>query len=193
MVKFSSFSPLGTSIETAELTDGSVTVAKLANGATLKLLGTVTLSADATTIGFSSLDYNTTGYFLAIYNLEASSANADNVSLFINDNTTAADYDTQVITGNGAGITGSQTDVSTIARTEASETCCGYAIIFIDPLSKAVAIGSYARDGGIVLNEQFSIKDAASTTANITDLDFTSARADGLDIGSTISLYSIGV
>lgn len=153
----------------------------------LQLVETITIAGSAeTNIDFTGLDINSDGYYIAILNIKSAIANY--LRLYVNDDYTTANYDSQshIVAGTSAEM--NRYDEGTMARLEigANLILCK---ISRSPDGYFKSISQSSSGPSPKLSTYATTK--AATVANITSLRFNMGAANGFAIGSTISLYKI--
>jgi len=105
-VQYSSYSALGTSIETAEITAGAVTAAKLASMGAMIEVGSDTLTGADSVIEVTGLDLDTDGVYIGYISCEAAANGV--LGIYLNSDSTATNYYAQEYNVNNAAIAGSR-------------------------------------------------------------------------------------
>jgi hypothetical protein len=179
-------------IDTAQLKASGVTIAKLAtdvlngNVGKRKLVQTQTLAATATSIDFSGLNGNADGNYTLVANLIA--AQTADVSLYVNNATTATDYYSQTLKASSTTLSGARANNAIIEAVSAGNNVnfitakCflnnGYFIALCDQV--VATSGIYQNHTSIAKTAQI---------ANITQLTLTASTGNTFGIGSVFSLY----
>lgn len=177
-------------VGTAQLANASVTQAKLSGINHLQLVSSQTLGANATTVDFSSLNFNTDGeYFFEGY---VTNTAANSVRLYVNNDTTDANYSTQNFTAVTTTLTGSTSAAPIAATTQGSATSKwwfrGRAFLVNGWFSFESESNRGNDSNGY---EKHTGHKSSASIANITQLTFSHASANGFATGSIFRIYKI--
>lgn len=160
-----------------------------AGGLTWQLKQTIKLTAAGTTFDFQGLDINTEGYYRIIANLGQPAANAA-LFLFINGNTTAADYRCQELTASAgviAAVRNSSSVIAVLNTTKADN-------VEVNIWRSKEGYGCFRARVGRLFGVDIAIRiyeglDRTNVLANITRLSLVAEQ--NLPVGSTASLYAL--
>lgn len=184
------FSVKALGVGTAQLANASVTQAKLSNINHLQLVSSQTLGANATTVDFSSLDFNTDGeYFFEAYIINTA---ANSVRLYVNNDTTDANYSTENFTAVSTTLAGSTSAAPIAATTQGGATSKwwlrGRAFLVDGYFSFESESNRGHNSNGY---EKHTGHKSSASVANITQLTFSHASANGFGTGSIFKIYKI--
>lgn len=178
-------------VGTAQLANASVTQAKLSNINHLQLVSSQTLGANATQVDFTGLDFNTDGrYYFEVFAI--ANAASTSSSLYVNADTTDANYSTQNLTVATATVTGSTT-AAPILMTSYGSASSNYWIRGSAQLVNGwFEFESQTNRGHDANGFELHVGSKTSASiANITQLSFKSGAANGYKTGSIFRIYKI--
>lgn len=172
------------------LDDVDAPTVRATTGTEPTLLATLTTTALATSVDFTGLDINAHG---GMYQIEIGykngTATSHNIAMYINGLTTATDYYTESLLVDGATVTGVRQNDATIIGVSASSSTAATIDLKLIAGAQASAFSGVSRDiGAAVILQNFAWSRTAAV-ANITDIAFTAAVADGIGIGTTFKIY----
>lgn len=153
----------------------------------LQLVETITLSAAGTTFDFTGLSGNDT-YMIELSG-ENNTATGANISLFINNDTTATNYYTQLLRMDHNTLTGVRSNAANICNLDVSS------FVYVDiNLNKTLsgyvfAFGTANHLQGSTIRTDLSTVSKTATVADITQITLTSGQ--NFKIGSKASLYKV--
>ena len=150
------------------------------------LLAEYIVASDLTSIDFSGLDINTHKSYRIEVEAIGSTAGAQNISLFINNNTTAANYYRQFTTKTGTG-----SPTTTISNNSILSPHSGIVVLSIDFDIKLMAahIKIKARSTENNINDYDTVINPQFGAVNITQLTFVHSAVGGFSAGSKIRIY----
>lgn len=193
MPTFSSYNALGTTIETGELSDGSVTAVKLADGvASMSLVSTQTVSGSAVQqVDFSSLDSDTDGKYILYGSINATSGASGRVYIFLNADETITNYYYQGLTANSTTVAGDRQNFPAIGNVAPNDV--HYFELTFEQIASEHGMwrGTYKDKGPSDLGVGVVIGQTSGTLTNITKISIQTASGTYIDVGSTFSLYKV--
>mgnify|MGYP001578255512 CR=1 FL=1 len=185
-------------IGTWQIPDNTITTAKILDGTildadmsfrTLKKVAETTLVAQATTITFTGLDINTDQEYFIVVNWLNSAAGNTTLSMYVNNDTTATNYYCEEGFDSGAGRTVANINDARVAGITNAGAVSGIGVLFRDVTGNPRAsFNTTELATTLVRNYSYAMVKTA-TVANITQLDFTASAANGLDVGTRITIY----
>lgn len=172
---------VGSTIEESEL-----------NFQTYELVTDVTLTVAANSWDISSLSLASTHHYMIFANFEL--ATDGGVSMFINDDTTATNYDGQVILGNNSSITATHTDDAIIAyatTTAGSTTNVRIYLTWSNAGNIMMHSTNVSDDIAVPDLRAMAINHSGNTEDPITKLTFTCTTANNIAGTSRVTIYRI--
>ena len=182
------FSPLGSSKENTEITDGTIVSAKLGFGH-LSLVETKILTVAGTELlinGLSNCDE-----YIAILNIEENGGAGGALQIYVNGDVTTANYYTQYFYNDGANVGGNRTNTNYLGILSASGDVSAKIDIHRNISGKFTvnSIVGYNAPNAVVAHKALIQK--VATIADITSIAVRCAV--DMKIGSKISLFKVGV
>lgn len=180
----------GTGLQTLRM-NIAATAPEWGSAGALSLLGTNTLVGAGTTLTVSSLTGNSYKRLLVLFGVEDVSGGTIQVSLYVENNTTATNYYTQMTEHNTASLTTARANNAIIAGCLANAACDGEIWIarnrdgYIESRSEA---SFYDSGGGIRARTCFMRRSGAD--AEITRIDL--VASGNMAIGSWMAVYGVG-
>lgn len=162
-----------------------------AGGGNFTLVSTQTLGGAGTTLTWSSLDINTDGYYVLIYNLDSAGAGDSRIDLYVENDTTAANYYSQSFEADGATLTGARANNAKVGYIDNNESASGRIIIWRNKggFYNCSALSSRHQElASAMFSHTYWVAKTATST-NITRLDLVGST--NLATGSTASLYKV--
>jgi hypothetical protein len=152
-------------------------------------IGTATVSgAAATTLTLSGLDLSSYKCVFLSWSFDNATGSSSNLSIYYNADTTATNYETQVLTGNGSSVSSSRANDAFVIGLVANEPSIGTAVIRYDQDGKARWTSVLNR--GPAATMLLQIGGQMWTVAGaITGITVSASVASSLAIGSTFSLW----
>lgn len=155
-----------------------------------------TLGAQATSIDFTSLDINTDGIYLFCVDLISNAAADYYVNLYVNNDTTNGNYYSEEYGASGStGAVQSDNQPAAVFMRSSANTARSFAWIWVIRSAGGyfhfMTTGSTYDSTNRMNLRNFAGTKSSATVANITQLTFTSAQANGLATGSTITMYKL--
>jgi len=158
----------------------------------MQLVATTTIAgAAATSIDFSGLDIDTDGYYFFIAKIKEANVGTGFLYLYANNDTTTTNYNSDLMGADNASAELARANRAEIGyMTQNTEGFhFGLVNLSVNDVPEALTFGVTGASASAKIR-QYGWKKTA-TTANITQLTFTSSNASALAIGTTISLYKI--
>jgi hypothetical protein len=157
------------------------------------LVQTQTLAATNTTFTFSSLDLNTAGYYVLVFNLITAEA-SNRAVIQINGDTTANHYQLEISRQQNATLNSARENTNDIIDIRQNAETFGTLYITRGAnTGKAIIQGTYKMDiGSAITTCQVALQKDDASVANITQIVIKHPTGAGFGIGSTVSLYSMG-
>jgi hypothetical protein len=146
--------------------------------------------ADVTTVSFSGLTIANRSCLMFVLRLNHNGTTATEIQLFVNGNTTASDYDTQLDMGSGATHTLVRTSTNRIMLPTSLENGICYGIMTLTN-SEWFCRCHACDDVSAVRIQDFALSDDTNSYADITSLAFTGTAADTIEIGTIIDIYAL--
>lgn len=162
-------------------------------GAGISKVADYTVSGSpTTTISFTGLDINTDKCYIAFLNIKNALAQGIAVGCWINGDTLYSNYTTQSLTANGATLTGERSSDNYIFRIDSQSSGSGTAKIFKNVTNYPQLFGEEIK--GVTSGTQVVLHTICknATVTNITQIDFGSNVANGIDVGSYVGLFKTG-
>ena len=181
----------GTSLQQFRMNVGDTAPEWFSNSANVyALVQTQTLAAAATTITFSSLDYNSDGMYILMGIVKNHAGLANTIKLYFNNDTTDGDYHTQEVSCDNAAISGQRLNLPRLAYINLSEATF---VCYIQKTPSGYIFATSFPNLEVAANIKFYFEKITmdATQANLTRLDITSNQASGMDIGTSMSLYKL--
>lgn len=162
------------------------------NSSAMALKSTTTLVAAATTISFTSLNYTADGYYKLIGAINENNKGGTQFHIYINGDTTAANYYCEFVDIAGAVTTSNNLNYPLLVYLIANYKCTFECLIFIDSGGYACYQTVITGFNGSTPIAKFTMGGKTNATvADITQIDITANNADGFASGSYISLYKV--
>lgn len=162
----------------------------------LKLVETKTIAGAAVTqVSFTGLDLNTDKQYFLIGTLLNSSGAGSIYAVYVNADGVGANYRRIAVNGSGALATSdaaSNPNITSVSLADAEEA-------YIDAYFKVSGSGyghyrvRYAELGTAMASITDTMITHSANTTNITSIQIEANQANGIGIGSTFSLYKLGV
>lgn len=173
--------------------DADAATARATLAAEPTLLAEYTVSGAAvTSIQFTGLDINTHKQYLIEFDWYNPTASVADASLFINNNTTATNYYTQVLNINNATLTGARNNTNSVGAMNTTKRG-RYEIrlsLVSDGTNAYPALSSHGSyDSGSTQAQTIRTVSSITAVANITQIDLTSSIASSIGIGSVVRIY----
>lgn len=173
-------------ISNAKIANATIALAKMGFNLSSEV-ETIVLTGAATSIDFTGLDLETDQVYMFIAMLKAA-ASTGAMSLYVNGDATAGNYDRQFILSDGANTTSAHQDNATIA--DWANSTGALIVGFVSKVAgrpTSILAHELARDTPqAVLNSYIT-----TFTTNCTQLTFTSAAANGIASTSFVKLYKL--
>jgi hypothetical protein len=161
-----------------------------ANGA-MTLVGTATVTGSAATVlTMSGLDLATDKRYIIELAFKNATASQSSVSLYYNGDTTAANYDAQFMTIDGATTTPLRVGSGLVFSVPASSVINSEMKIRHDLDGRARALITSNRGDATTLLLQ-NVAHAYETVANVTSITFSGSVANSLAVGSYFKVWKI--
>jgi len=163
------------------------------SGGAFTSVSETTLTSAAQTINITGLDGDADGNFYILWiNLHNDNVGNGDISLYLNNDTTASNYYRQYLEADNATLSGARTNDSVIGTTiAASDGRTFYITVGRDP-------GGYGRATAMMCQGQGSsvffgntIHSTSSNISNITQINLVGSVADVFGVGSTIKLFRV--
>jgi hypothetical protein len=163
-----------------------------ANYGAMQLVKTETLAAAATSfVGVTGLDLNADYEYILVWGAKNATGSTNNMLLTYNGDTTAANYDSQATTSNGATPGAARTDTAKVAAMLANGEGSGEIKILKPPPSgNPRAHCVYSNGTGTGINDT-KLSHVWTGTANVISLGFGGDQATGLAAGSWYALFRL--
>lgn len=150
-----------------------------------------------TTVTFSSLDIDTDGYYLLLWNIKAASGSNSVFKLYVNADTTDANYSTQAIQAQDTSIAAARTANPLIAEADPSTDLSGFTWVFLDAgdnfCFNSITNSNQGGSGASATSRQYCGLKVSATETNITELAITCGTASGIANDSEIALYKVTI
>jgi len=158
-------------------------------GVSARKIADTIFSVDTASVTFSNLDLDTARQYIirAFFNDAAESYN-----LFVNGDTTATNYHTEVLMANGATLSGTGNNNAIITGMNTTAVYSDMNIVKVAgglPLANSYNSRYYAGGGNMIMSHYSWRYDAATT--NVTSITISAVGAAGIKAGSRIALYSL--
>lgn len=176
------------SISTLKLQDGAATADKCGAGV-FRRIATTTLSAAATSISFTGLSMDGKSYYIAFQGVRNGGAESL-IYIYFNGDTTGANYETIRLYGNGSSAGSSDLAYPLLCYFNTPDTTAAFATLRkLSGKSPFVMVQS-----GIGTNlaayDNFAVNWSGGAS-DVTSITLTADAANGLGIGTIVSLYQI--
>jgi len=157
---------------------------------TLQLLGSATVvGSAATTMTVGGLDFSAYAAFKLYVSFDNALASTRTIKMTYNSDTTDANYNSQLLTIDGATVGAAATTDATIAQMHSNAVMTLVIDILRDATGQPRATGYGNEDAGNV--EIRNVSHRWNDATNITAITFTSDTASGFDVGSYVKVYGI--
>lgn len=167
--------------------------AAAASAGAMSLVGTTTVAgAAATTLASVTLALDTDIEYLVRIKMSNATASNANISLFYNADTTATNYDTQILTANNTTISGARANNAIVVTLSASlNATFTLRIIRSNDGLVTAAIMDMVRNVSSGIAFQNAAHSWRTTATNVTGLTLSSSVASALAIGTSIKVWKI--
>jgi hypothetical protein len=149
----------------------------------------------ATSVQFTGLTLADRAGFLLTSRIDTPAAGTQDFRLFINGDTTLANYTKQSFASSGGSASAARTTGDTnVLRLLSGGEGVGHCLIQTTPAGWATFLAEYLRDhqASTILWGYDRVVKTDSVVADITSLTITSSAASGIAIGSVFDLYALG-
>lgn len=164
----------------------------------LTFVGRTTVAgAAASTITVGSLDLDTDGRYLVIYNVRNNTNTAANISLFYNADTTATNYNRQSLTADGATVSSGRVNngqvggMSGNAASTGSGDSIGELLILKNQSGRPMAMSHHGRSGVSHVLVQMWTHQWNTAGTNVTGITLSSDVANSFAIGSVLEVWKL--
>jgi len=177
--------PAGTALASADLNDTFDAVG-------LSKISSTTISgSDVTSVDFTSLDIDTDGIYVLIIEMQEATGNAIDLSIYINDDTTATNYYRQYVNASNSSLASDRTNEAIFGAQAANESGFYYLKVFrVKPQGFFFAQCQSTKGASAAIQTRNATV-TRYVDANITKITITASTASSIKIGSVLSLYRV--
>jgi hypothetical protein len=163
-----------------------------ATGVAMTFVGeTVVAGSAATAMTVGSLSLSADGMYFIEFMLENATGGAIDISIYYNADTTAANYDREILSGSAGSSGASGANTAVFSGTIASlDICCGHAHIRNNFDAKPGAIGLVQRIDAATRVISLSAQQWR-TAADLTSISIQSSVSNGLSVGSRLRVWRV--